>query len=70
LEGLTSQERKILSLMAEGFSNRNIAEHLHLAEQTVKNYVSSILTKLGVQRRTQATLFITDPPGHDEPDQT
>jgi DNA-binding NarL/FixJ family response regulator len=61
LELLTPQERKILALMAEGLSNRDIAEQLHLAEQTVKNYVSSILTKLGVQRRTQATLFVTDP---------
>ena len=57
LEELTPQERKILDLMAEGLSNRDISERLHLAEQTVKNYVSNILSKLGLQRRTQAAIF-------------
>lgn len=57
LEDLTPQERKILDLMAEGLSNRDIAERLFLAEQTVKNYVSNVLSKLGMQRRTQAAIF-------------
>ncbi|HYO60527.1 MAG TPA: response regulator transcription factor [Actinomycetota bacterium] len=54
---LTRQERKVLDLVATGASNHQIAEHLCLAEQTVKNYVSSILSKLGVEGRTQAALF-------------
>ena len=57
LEDLTPQERKILDLMAQGLSNRDISAQLHLAEQTVKNYVSNVLSKLGMQRRTQAAVF-------------
>ena len=57
LERLSRQERKILALIGEGLSNREISEQLHLAEQTVKNYVSRILAKLGVGRRTQAALL-------------
>lgn len=59
LESLTSQERKILALIGEGLTNREIGEELFLAEKTVKNYVSSILAKLGLQRRTQAAVFVT-----------
>ena len=54
---LTDQERRILSLIAEGMTNRQIAQRLHLAEKTVKNYVSSLLAKLGMERRTQAAVF-------------
>jgi len=57
LARLTGQERRILSLVAEGMTNRQIGERLNLAEKTVKNYVSSVLAKLGVGTRTQAALF-------------
>ena len=57
LSTLTSQERKILELIAEGLTNRQIAERVFLAEKTVKNYVSSILMKLGLERRTQAAVL-------------
>ncbi len=57
LAELTAQERKILGLIAEGLTNRQIAERIFLAEKTVKNYVSSILMKLGVERRTQAAVL-------------
>jgi two-component system, NarL family, response regulator DevR len=54
---LNTQERKILNLIAEGLTNRQIGERLFLAEKTVKNNVSSLLAKLGMQRRTQAAVF-------------
>ena len=54
---LTEQERKILELIAEGLTNRQIGERMFLAEKTVKNYVSSILSKLGLERRTQAAVL-------------
>jgi two-component system, NarL family, response regulator DevR len=57
LAALTEQERKILALIAEGMTNRQIGERLYLAEKTVKNYVSSILSKLGLERRTQAAVL-------------
>ena len=57
LAGLTDQERKILALIAEGLTNRQIGDRLFLAEKTVKNYVSSILSKLGLERRTQAAVL-------------
>ncbi len=57
LRGLTGQERKILELIAEGLTNRQIAERMFLAEKTVKNYVSSVLSKLGLERRTQAAVL-------------
>jgi two-component system, NarL family, response regulator DevR len=57
LAGLTEQERKILALIAEGLTNRQIGERMFLAEKTVKNYVSSILSKLGLERRTQAAVL-------------
>jgi DNA-binding NarL/FixJ family response regulator len=54
---LTTREREILDLIAEGCTNRQIGERLFLAEKTVKNYVSGLLTKLGMQRRTQAAVY-------------
>jgi DNA-binding NarL/FixJ family response regulator len=55
---LTPQERKILDLVAEGMTNRQIAEKVFLAEKTVKNYVSNILMKLGLSRRAEAAAFM------------
>jgi two-component system, NarL family, response regulator DevR len=57
LRSLTEQERKILALVAEGLTNREIAARMFLAEKTVKNYVSSLLAKLGLERRTQAAVL-------------
>ncbi len=57
LASLTAQERSVLDLIAEGKTNRQIAEELYLAEKTVKNYVSNLLAKLGMERRTQAATF-------------
>ncbi|RJO69256.1 DNA-binding response regulator [Nocardia panacis] len=57
--GLTDQERRLLDLLGEGLTNRQIAERMFLAEKTVKNYVSRLLAKLGVQRRTQAAVLAT-----------
>jgi len=59
LKTLTAQERRILELIAEGLTNRQIGEELFLAEKTVKNYVSSLLAKLGLERRTQAAILAT-----------
>ncbi|TQL69917.1 LuxR family two component transcriptional regulator [Nocardioides albertanoniae] len=57
VQALTPQEKRLLALIGEGLTNREIAGRMFLAEKTVKNYVSSILAKLGVQRRTQAALM-------------
>ena len=57
LAGLSRQERRILDLIAEGYTNRQIADTMFLAEKTVKNYVSNLLAKLGMERRTQAATF-------------
>ena len=57
LSRLTDQERRILDLLAEGLTNRQIGEQLYLAEKTVKNYVSNLLTKLGMHRRTEAAVY-------------
>jgi len=57
LSGLTEQERTLLGLLAEGLTNRQIAARMFLAEKTVKNYVSRLLAKLGMERRTQAAVF-------------
>ena len=57
LESLSVQEGRILELLSEGLSNREIANVMFLAEKTVKNYVSNLLAKLGFQRRTEAALF-------------
>jgi DNA-binding NarL/FixJ family response regulator len=54
---LTPQERRILNLIADGLTNRQIGEVMFLAEKTVKNYVSNLLAKLGMERRTQAAAF-------------
>lgn len=59
LEALTDQERRILEHIAEGRTNREIAAEMFLAEKTVKNYVSSLLAKLGLERRTQAAVLAT-----------
>lgn len=59
LYGLTDQEKVLLELVGEGLTNRQIAARMFLAERTVKNYVSRLLTKLGMERRTQAAVFIS-----------
>jgi two-component system, NarL family, response regulator DevR len=58
LSGLTPQERKILMLVAEGMTNKEIAAEIFLSDKTVKNYVSSILAKLNLERRAQAAAFV------------
>jgi two-component system response regulator DevR len=58
LASLTDQERRILDLIAEGLTNRQIGSRLGLAEKTVKNYVSSLLAKIGMRSRTQAALYV------------
>lgn len=58
LAALTEQERRILLLIGEGLTNRAIGERLHLAEKTIKNYVSSLLAKLGMERRSQAAAYV------------
>lgn len=67
LSGLTEQERTLLGLLAEGLTNKQIADRMFLAEKTVKNYVSRLLAKLGMERRTQAAVFVTklQQPGHE-----
>ena len=57
LASLTPREREILALIADGLTNRQIGERMFLAEKTVKNYVSGLLSKLGMQRRTQAAVY-------------
>lgn len=57
LAALTEQERTLLGLLGEGLTNRQIADRMYLAEKTVKNYVSRLLSKLGMERRTQAAVF-------------
>jgi two-component system, NarL family, response regulator DevR len=64
LAPLTDQEKRILELIGEGMTNRQIAESVFLAEKTVKNYVSSLLAKLGMERRTQAAVFAAKHFGH------
>ncbi|BBX97779.1 transcriptional regulatory protein DevR (DosR) [Mycobacterium lacus] len=60
LSGLTDQERTLLGLLSEGLTNKQIADRMFLAEKTVKNYVSRLLAKLGMERRTQAAVFVTE----------
>jgi len=62
LDALTTQEQKILELIGQGMTNRQVAEAMFLAEKTVKNYVSSMLAKLGLTSRTQAAIFATKHP--------
>ena len=57
LRGLTPQERRILDLLADGKTNRQIAEEMYLAEKTIKNYVSNLLSKMGMTRRTEAAVY-------------
>lgn len=57
LAGLTDQERRLLDLIAEGLTNRQIGERMFLAEKTIKNYVSNLLAKLGMQRRTEVAAY-------------
>ena len=59
LAALTDQERRILALIGEGLTNRQIGDRLFLAEKTVKNYVSALFAKLGMQRRAQAAAYAT-----------
>ena len=75
LEKLSEQERKILTHIAEGMTNREIAQEMFLAEKTVKNYVSNMLTKMGMSRRTEAAAYMarleaeqTEPPEQWEHD--
>jgi DNA-binding NarL/FixJ family response regulator len=66
LAGLSEQERRILELIGEGLTNRQIGERMFLAEKTVKKYVSNLLAKLGMERRTQAAAFVARlGDGHD-----
>jgi len=58
VDALTEQERRVLDLIGEGMSNRQIGERLFLAEKTVKNYVTAVLAKLGMERRTQAAAWV------------
>lgn len=58
LAALTPQERRILDLIGEGLTNRQIGEQMYLAEKTVKNYVSNLLSKLGMSRRTEAAAYV------------
>lgn len=60
LSGLTEQERALLGLLSEGLTNKQIADRMFLAEKTVKNYVSRLLAKLGMERRTQAAVFAAE----------
>jgi DNA-binding NarL/FixJ family response regulator len=65
LKSLTDQERRILEYIAEGLTNHEIAQRMFLADKTVKNYVSSVLAKLGLERRTQAAVLATKLLGAD-----
>lgn len=64
---LTEQERRILDLIAAGMTNRQIAQSMFLAEKTVKNYVSGMLRKLGMERRTEAAVFAVERARKDRP---
>jgi DNA-binding NarL/FixJ family response regulator len=66
LAALTAQEKRVLELIGQGMTNRQIAQHMFLAEKTAKNYVSSVLAKLGMHRRTEAAAFaVRHPSEHD-----
>jgi two-component system response regulator DevR len=67
LAALTSQERKILALVAEGMTNKEIAAEVFLSDKTVKNYVSSILAKLNLERRAQAAAYVAKLKGPGQP---
>lgn len=65
IASLTPQERRVLKFVGQGLTNRQIGEEMLLAEKTVKNYVSSLLAKLGFERRTQAAVFMANAPGEN-----
>jgi two-component system response regulator DevR len=67
LATLTQREREVLDYIADGLTNRQIGERMFLAEKTVKNYVSSLLGKLGMERRTQAAVFAAETRREHEP---
>ena len=73
LAALTGQERRVLELIGEGLTNRQIGEQMFLAEKTVKNYASALFAKLGMERRTQAAAYAArifpdqDPAGRQHP---
>jgi two-component system response regulator DevR len=67
LAKLSDQERTVLLLIGEGLTNRQIGERMFLAEKTVKNYVSHLLAKLGLERRTQAAILATELKGSAAP---
>lgn len=69
LSGLTEQERVLLGLLGEGLTNKQIAARMFLAEKTVKNYVSRLLAKLGMERRTQAAVFVSKLDQHQRPEE-
>ena len=66
LSDLTEQEKAILNLIGEGLTNRQIGEQMHLVEKTIKNYVTGLLSKLGMQRRTQAAAYVARLEAHSE----
>ncbi|MCI4145746.1 response regulator transcription factor [Streptomyces sp. MMS20-AI2-20] len=68
LPGLTDREREILDLIGEGLTNRQIGQRLYLAEKTVKNHISRLLAKLGVERRVQAAVIATQARDHMRPE--
>ncbi|MBB1255800.1 response regulator [Streptomyces alkaliterrae] len=68
LAGLTPREKEILALIGEGLTNRQIGQRLYLSEKTVKNNISRLLAKLGVERRVQAAVIATKLPGAGSPD--
>ncbi len=68
LPGLTDREREILDLIGEGLTNRQIGQRLYLAEKTVKNHISRLLAKLGVERRVQAAVIATEARDRMRPD--
>ncbi len=67
-DGLTPQENKILDLIAKGYTNKQIGSELFLAEKTVKNYVSNMLTKLGMSRRTEAAVYAVERNRRNQPE--
>jgi DNA-binding NarL/FixJ family response regulator len=69
LSGLSDQERVLLDLLGEGLTNKQIAARMFLAEKTVKNYVSRLLAKLGMERRTQAAVFVSKLERSHRPDE-
>jgi DNA-binding NarL/FixJ family response regulator len=66
MASLTAREREVLELIGQGLTNRQIGEQMFLAEKTVKNYVSGLLAKLGMERRTEAAVFVARRE-HDRP---